>query len=352
MRRILVITAVSVVLFSLAPDAVDEPLGGLGVPGGAIAVRNETGGDALGFRVRFDQRVRIADYDKGIFPSVSPGVTSWYYVFSGGRLRPDEAFELSWRPSTATIRTCEWITEDGISTVGGFACTYTMHPSLSRLDTLLRQAYDGLVLCLVPGVYELPSAITLGRHVTLRGTGSSITDVVIATPTGAVLRVDGGGRLSFENLSIDGAVFEAADGAHLTLRRASLAGSVCLEGNAGATIDDSSLLGSVTAAGDGSLAIRRSTIEGDATDAALTVEGAARVTVADSRIRGAASGIRASGTGSIHIETSDFAKNMPVAVDLAGFTGALTGEGNVVSRDALVPHDFDWPDGFVANSEP
>jgi|GEM_PF-1389906 len=82
---------------------------GLSAYGATQTFTNSTNGSVTGIRVAFSASVRIASYDRAIFPTQSPSAEAREFTFSGGELQAGGRFKLSWADEEATIESYEWL---------------------------------------------------------------------------------------------------------------------------------------------------------------------------------------------------------------------------------------------------
>lgn len=82
---------------------------GVLVFGATQTFTNNMSGPATGIHVVFSASVRIATYDKAVFPTQSPTTESLEFTFSGGELQPGGRFKLSWANEEATVESYEWV---------------------------------------------------------------------------------------------------------------------------------------------------------------------------------------------------------------------------------------------------
>jgi hypothetical protein len=87
----------------------------------------------IGIHVTFSDSVRIATYDKAVFPTQSPKASSSEFAFSGGELQVGGRFKVSWGNEDVTVLSFEWT---GVSSTAGgpqystaFGIDYS-HPEL------------------------------------------------------------------------------------------------------------------------------------------------------------------------------------------------------------------------------
>ena len=181
--------------------------------------RNMTGGDVLGIRIEFTRPVNITNHDD-VFPDVDPSGRSTEFTFSGGTLRNHQAFTVSWDAS-AMVTDWEWVThdaDDGDSP--GYDCSTTVGPdSWVTLESVLDRSWDGMVVCLEPGEYEIPDII-VEHDVTLIGLGDDPSEVVVSYwGYDSVSLIANECTLILENLSLAGAVcFRNLGGGHCIAR--------------------------------------------------------------------------------------------------------------------------------------
>jgi len=72
---------------------------------------NTTAQTAPGIVVTFSQEVRVTSYASDVFPTQSPASgESESFTFSGGTLPAGGAFQITWAPSSARVRSTKWIT--------------------------------------------------------------------------------------------------------------------------------------------------------------------------------------------------------------------------------------------------
>ncbi len=77
--------------------------------GASQTFTNNTSGPVTGIQVVFSGSVRIASYDKAVFPTQSPAAESSEFTFSGGELQPGGKFKLSWANEDATVESYAWV---------------------------------------------------------------------------------------------------------------------------------------------------------------------------------------------------------------------------------------------------
>lgn len=89
----------------------------LGLPAAGVTqtFTNSSSGSVTGIRVVFSVSVRIASYDKAVFPNQDPTTESSEFTFSGGELQPGGKFKLSWTNEEASIESHEWLGGAGAS---------------------------------------------------------------------------------------------------------------------------------------------------------------------------------------------------------------------------------------------
>lgn len=298
--------------------------------------RNETGRDALGIRVTFGRPVRIADHNEAFFPFVSPDGRSKEFVFSGGRLRDQEEFYVSWRPSTAGVRGHKWYTDEEGSEIGSqSSCAYRMHPDASDLAARLARSYDGLVLCLGPGTYVLSRGAATSNDVIIVGQGTSPSDVVIAVPTngaGSVTILDDA-SLRLENVTLSGEwSLTATQCARCILL------NVHTEGPSIQISDEASLIvqSSRLTAGD---------------HAAIQAGGTGEVQISATLFTGTGTGCSVLSSARLTVSDCVFADSLGASISLEGPSATIDGVGNTIPAGSLLPPDYAWPEGFDASSE-
>lgn len=297
--------------------------------------RNETGRDALGIRVTFGRPVRIADYDEAFFPFVSPDGRSREFVFSGGRLRDQEEFHISWRPPTVGVRGHKWYADEEGSEIGSrSSCAYRMHPDASDLATRLEASYDGLVLCLDPGMYVLTQDVSMMYDVTLRGRGSSPADVTVTVPNGrsssVAVREDATVRM--ENLTLSGvwSLTATQEAQCILLGIHTEAMSVQITQSASLIVQSCWLIS------DGQSPIQ--------------ARGSGEIRISETIFAG--TGVGCTVDGDLHLSVTDclFEDSLAASISLAGSSVTVSGRGNSIPPGSLQPPDYTWPEGFSTGS--
>jgi len=176
--------------------------------------RNQTGGDVLGIRIQFSTYVAITDSDD-VFPDVEPvgnsmGGKAREFTFTGGSLRSNATFSLSW-DAPAMVMDWEWVTHDADDNDSpGYDCSTTINAEWFNLAQVLNRTWDGMVVCLEPGRYEIPGSglIIIEDDVSLVGLGPDSGSVVICSSEYGRIQfvTQGDATLVLENLSFAGDV--------------------------------------------------------------------------------------------------------------------------------------------------
>ena len=83
----------------------------------------------------------------------------------------------------------------------------------------------------------------------------------------------------------------------------------------------------------------------------IRVRDNAQITIQDCSFQGPKAGIWVSGDANVVISSCVFAPGTK-GIEMADFTGALSGTGNSIPDGSLRPARYAWPEGFVQEAQP
>jgi len=277
----------------------------------AEELTNNSRETAVAVRITFRSKVRITGHGRE-FGTVEPSSgLSDVFVFSGGEVRRNRTFEVRWSPGRAII-SVEWLEvygaeeQQAMQEVADCSCILSPRDSL---ESRLKNAYAGIVICLEPGVYTLTQYILqLPYDVTIRGIHQDMGAARIVAPEyeNVILAVRDS-KLRIDGVSLGGGLIEIlAQGAAVVSIESCDIQYLTLRGTAQASVGDSSL--SVVIASDGA----RATL----TNCAIEVEGEistgvyaagdAEVLIVDSVITNKQIGVLATGNSIVRVIRSMF----------------------------------------------
>jgi len=273
---------------------------------------NDSGKTAVAVRITFTTKVRIHRHGRE-FPTQDPTTgRSDVFVFSGGEVRRNRSFKVKWSPDSRRIKSIEWLEVYGAEEQKAMQeiadCSCVLSPSNS-LEKRLSNAYDGIVICLEPGVYTLTQYIlSLPYDVTIRGIHQDMGVAQIVAPKyETVILAVRDSRLRMESVAFgDGLIEILAQGAAIVTIASCDIQYLTLTGTAQASVEDSSL--SAVFAGDGSTAtFTNCAIEIDG-ELSVGIDAArdAEVIVVDSIIKNKQLGIIARGSSIVRLIRCEF----------------------------------------------
>jgi hypothetical protein len=215
-------------------------------------------------------------------------------------------------PGSIQIKSIEWLEVYGAEAQEDMQeiadCSCVLSPSDS-LENRLSNAYDGIVICLEPGVYTLMQYIlSLPYDVTIRGIHQDMGVAQIVAPKyETVILAVRDSRLRMESIAFgDGLIEILAQGAAIVTIDSCDIQYLTLRGTAQASVDDSSL--SVVIASDGARVILINCaieIDGEIS-MGIDADGDAEVVVVDSIIKNKNIGILARGSSIVRVTRSEF----------------------------------------------
>lgn len=269
---------------------------------------NDSRRTAVAVRITFMIGVVIRSHGRE-FDTVEPSSgRSNVFVFSGGEVRRDGSFEIEWMPGAA-IKSVEWLevlsAEEQQAMQEVADCSCVLSPTDS-LESRLNNTYDGMVICLEPGSYTLTGTIAVKDSISIRGIHQSggVAQIRVEEYGSIVIAVYYDRTLRLENISFGEGINE------IQIRgTAVLAIELCnlpfLTLNAGdaavASISDTSI-GFVHVVRDSAVTLTNCTVE---VGGVVTKEDA-RVSLIDSVIRDARTGVRASDNSVVRLIRSEF----------------------------------------------
>ncbi|MFC2081920.1 hypothetical protein ACFLSF_02305 [Candidatus Bipolaricaulota bacterium] len=327
----------------------------------AEELRNDSGQTAYAVEITFSKSVRI-DYFGREFRTQEPRAgRSRVFTFTDGSVRSRGTFTIEWVPSSARITSIEWLAtfgqqeeEDESRSI----CDCILAPG-EDLSRRLERSYDGLVVCLEPGTYEI-SGLDLENDLTILGLGDVSTDVVM-TPTGewgwAYLAPVGDAEVRFENLSLEGRMWIQPEGeatAYLigvstSPGDDSVWQSLGVVDNSRMYIEGSVIFGHVHVSEGASLEVNTSRFGGDYY-AGVVATDSGEVSLKDVEIAGRTVGCQVS--DDVLLDMVDCRVEGSVGTALAlgtlldSFTGVISGSGNLIPDECFDPDAYPWPPSF------
>jgi len=328
-------------------------LAGVVAQGATASYRNRTGRTVYGLRVLFRSSVEITEYDNA-FSTVEPTGRRKEFIFSGGSLEYLSAFSFSWTPESGEIRRHEWLTAPPVEVDP--ACSVTYGPSYFDMQRVYEGIWDGIMICLEPGTYDLAAggyyrewAHASGPAVTIRGLGESPEDVVLRGAQYAQIFSSGEMVLTLENLTLDEyAIVTVSGSAHATLRNVTMRSVRVLERGTLEIIDSTILRPPGFATGLSLGGSTTTTIVGTTFEVKLAASGNAMVTLTECSFVGPWTGITVQQTADLAFYNCSM-DSAGTGIRLGDFTGTISGSGNRIEPDELRPgiDDDVWPIGFL-----
>jgi len=307
--------------------------------------QNNSGAKATGLRVVFYSSTTIISYGDA-FSTVTPTGSAKEFVFSGGSVLPWGTFTVSWASST-TVRSFEWLTGDQPgSATPAVHCDTTVSATYPNLKEAIERAWDGAVICVEPGTYEIATIVSTIHNITLRGMTQSASDVVIRSPkykTEAFFAHQSA-TVVLENMTFESFGIFSNDKSHVILKNVVTTGVVA---HIESIIDiESSILQtspwlSLQVQDGTHVSLRNSAVEGK-----VLVWGDAHFAAFDCMFRSPQSVVTAQTNTTIEVRNCTF-DDLSLGIDLGGFAGTILGSGNIIAPSQLNPPTYAWPKGFV-----
>ena len=284
-----------------------------GLSAEAEELTNDSGKTAVAVRITFASRVMIRGHGRE-FPTQDPATgRSDVFVFSGGEVRRNRSFEVEWSPDYRRIKSIEWLEVYGAEEQEAMQeiadCSCVLSPSDS-LEKRLSNAYDGIVICLEPGIYTFGTAgnqILMQDDITIRGVYQELGEAQIILPEyqGRVLAVGQDSRLTVKNISFgEGFMLIGKGNGAIIIETCDLQ-YLILEGTASASVENSSL-GSVIASDGARVTLTNCAIEIDAHVYGIAAHSDSRVTVVDSVIKNKSLGVFANDDSIVRLIRCEF----------------------------------------------
>jgi len=308
--------------------------------------QNNCGAKATGLRIVFYSSTSITSYGDA-FSTVTPTGSVKEFVFSGGTVSPFGTFTVSWASST-TVKSYEWLTGDQPGpSKPAVKCSVTVSAVYPNLKEAIERAWDGAVICVEPGTYQI-GLLTIEEHsFAIRGMGQTASDVVFTGPkySDHWFTVALSATVAAENLKVDDTLLLVNGNATLSLKNVIIvtAKQVYLRGYSTVDIESSVLtLSSMSVFEANRLSIRDSVVEG-----LVSAREDAQFAASNSVFRGSKSKITASGNSRIEIRNCEF-DPLSLGIEIASdFTGVIVGSGNIIAPSQLSPSGYAWPAGFI-----
>lgn len=326
---------------------------------------NDSRKTAVAVRITFASRVMIRGHGRE-FSTQDPATgRSDVFVFSGGEVRRNRSFEVEWSPDSRQIKSIEWLEVYGVEEQQNMearsSCSCILSPSDS-LGRRLDNAYEGLEICLEPGIYELEYYVNIETNVIVRGLGDTPSDVLITCPEYSYLHIyaSESGNLLMENLAFAVPKYSkmsvgATDTSQVALRAIHVKqGSrfnVAVVGQASLTIENS-FLTYATAGEGGRLLVKSTAFHGRALDdisnPAVSGHQEGRIEMLDCEISGYMYGLLLKGNSKLEMINCVLAPGMRQNISIDGsFSGSISGSGNEITVTSEESSVHLWPTGFV-----
>jgi len=284
-----------------------------GLSAGAEELTNDSRKTAVAVRITFAGRVRIRGHGRE-FPTQDPSTwRSDVFVFSGGEVRRNRSFELEWSPNSRQIKSIEWLEvygakeQEAMQEMADCSCILSLADSLERR---LNNAYDGIVICLEPGIYTFGTAgsqILMQDDITIRGVYQELgqAQIILSEHQVRVLAVDQDSRLTVKNVSFgEGFILVGKGNGSMIIETCDLQ-YLILEDSASASVGNSSL-GSVSASNGAQVTLTNCAIEIDAHAYGIAAHSDSRVTVVDSVIKNKSLGVFANDDSIVRLIRCEF----------------------------------------------
>ena len=336
-----------------------------GLSAEAEELTNDSRKTAVAVRITFVRKVMIRGHGRE-FPTQDPATgRSDVFVFSGGEVRRNRSFEIEWSPGSIKIKSIEWLEVYGVEEQQNMearsSCSCILSPSDS-LGSRLNNAYEGLEICLEPGVYELEYYVNIETNVIVRGLGDTPSDVLITCPEYSYLYIYAieSGNLLMENLAFAVPKYSkmsvgAADTAQAALRAIHVEQGSKFEARVarqGTLRVENAILTQATAVQEGRLVVESTVFRGPAHEdklpTAVWASDEAQVTLLGCEISGYSWGCFLQGSVELEMSNCVLAPGMQESIRIDGsFSGSIIGSSNEIEVSSLDLSAYPWPTGFV-----
>jgi len=287
--------------------------------------QNKSGATATGLRIVFYSSTSITGFGDS-FSTVTPTGSAKEFLFSGGSVLPFGTFTVSWASSTM-VKSYEWLTGDqqGSSTPG-VKCTVTVSATYPNLREAIERAWDGAVICVEPGTYQLDTFVVIEHSITIRGMGQTASEVVITCPKyepQAIITMEKSDVVA-ENLEVRYSGFETYDTSHLILKNV-IVSAIMAKGES--TVDIQTSLVSNTYVDSNTLGVwgtlgSHVSVRGSVIERVVVASGDVQLTVIDSAFRGPESSLGGLDHASLDIRDCTF-DGLSCGINLVNFAGTV-----------------------------
>ena len=318
-------------------------------------LKNDSRITAVAVRITFSSRVRITDYGRE-FSGVEPSSgMSDVFVFTGGNLRRNQTFEIEWAPSFITVESVEWLSEytDDSSDQPEQSCTNLLRATWGSIyDLLLERQYDGMVICLEPGRYEvLASTVRVDHDIVILGTGANSAETIIAGGgfSGSNFMVWGSATLRFENLTLaDGVALQTLERATCEVANAQI-DSAFAGDESTMSISGCQIGGDLYVNGSATLLVESCQFVGDGRYA-VSLHESASATISNTVFANREFGISVRDNVNLTVLSCRFEDSLlynSISIASFGFAGSIGGRENMLAG-APIDESLEWPEGFFS----